>query len=146
MGVTGLLILLQMLLIDVWPVTSVPFCDQTFLDHYIRSIIKEDKEMTSRQEAEIRHGFTLLLNSVPEVTTFISQCKLNVPLQRFSSNIRTMGNILQQVNKKIDPHPLEDARTLTVTTLQQFYTVYKNFLVGKYKTLVRSLCTGLGYR
>ncbi|KAG9467814.1 hypothetical protein GDO78_014247 [Eleutherodactylus coqui] len=126
MGVTGLLILLQMLLIDVWPVTSVPFCDQTFLDHYIRSIIKEDKEMnvscqfsrnvtvpqpslnaewralqTSRQEAEIRHGFTLLLNSVPEVTTFISQCKLNVPLQRFSSNIRTMGNILQQVNKKV---------------------------------------------
>ncbi|CAN2390586.1 hypothetical protein PRIEUP_LOCUS623 [Pristimantis euphronides] len=162
----------MMLLIDVRFVTSVPFCDKTVLDHFIRSIIDQEKAMdvpcpfsgnvtvpqpslnaewralqTSQQEAEIRHGFTLLLNSVPKVTTFVLQCKLEVSLQKFSSNIRTLTNILQRVNKKGEAQSAwTEGRTLTVTTLPQFYTVYKNFLVGKYKTLIMSVCKSLGYR
>ncbi|KAM4037687.1 erythropoietin [Anomaloglossus baeobatrachus] len=172
MGVTGLLILLQMLLIDVRLVTSLAICDRSILDHYIRTVIDQEKAMnvpcqfsenvtlpqpsltaewsrlqTSQQEAEIQNGFTLFLDSVPKVTTFISQCKTDVSLQRFSSNIKTMTNIQQRVSKKSETHNSEHGvRTLTVSTLKQFYTVYKNFLVGKYKTLLVSLCKSLQHR
>ncbi|KAM3924059.1 erythropoietin-like [Leptodactylus fuscus] len=168
----GLLILLQMLLINVRLVTSLPFCDKSVLDHYIKTIIDQEKAMntpcqfsenvtlpqpslnaewrrlqTSQQEIEIQHGFTLFLDSVPKVTTFFSQCKLDVSLQRFSSNIRTMTNILQRVTTRTEAHNTErDVRTLAVSTLQQFYTVYKNFLVGKYKTVITSLCKSLEHR
>ncbi|XP_056425938.1 erythropoietin-like [Hyla sarda] len=172
MGVTGLLILLQMLLINVKLVTSLPFCDKSVLDYYIRSIADQEKAMnvpcqfsenvtlpqpnlnaewrrlqTSQQEADILHGFTLLLDSVPKVTTFVSQCKLELSLQRFSSNIRTLTNILQRVNQKTETQNSEhEVRTLTVSTLQQFYTVYRNILIGKYKTLIISLCKSLQHR
>ncbi|XP_072000799.1 erythropoietin-like isoform X2 [Engystomops pustulosus] len=172
MGVTGLLILLQMLLIDVRLVTSLPFCDKSVLDHFIKSITEQQKAMnapclfsenitlpqpslnaewtrlqTSQQEAEIHRGFQLFLDSVPKVTTFVSRCKLEVSLQRFSSNIRTMTNILKRVTQKTETQNLEyEERTLSISTLQQFYTVYKNFLIGKYKTVIISLCKDLQRR
>lgn len=168
----GLLILLQMLLIDVTLVTSLPFCDKSVLDHYIRSVTEQEKAMnvpcpfsenvtlpqpslnaewrrlqTSQQEAEILQGFTLLLDSVPKVTTFVSQCKVEVSLQRFSSNVRTMTNILRRVSGKTETHSAEiTARTLAISNLQQFYLVYRNFLVGKYKSLIISLCKSLQHR
>ncbi|XP_069804913.1 erythropoietin-like isoform X2 [Dendropsophus ebraccatus] len=162
-----------MLLINVRLATSLPLpCDKSILDTYIRSIIDQEKAMnvpcqfsenvtlpqpnlnaewrrlqTSQQEADIQRGFTLLLDSVPKVTTFISQCKLEVSLQKFSSNVRTLTNILQKVNQQSETHISEhEVRTLAVSTLQQFYTVYKNFLVGKYKTLIISLCKSLRHR
>ncbi|XP_077116841.1 erythropoietin-like [Ranitomeya variabilis] len=172
MGVTGLLILLQMLLIDVRLVTCLPFCDRSVLDHYIRTVIDQEKAMnvpcpfsenvtlpqpsltaewsrlqTSQQEAEIQRGFTLLLDSAPKVTMFISQCRINLSLQRFSSNVRTMANFLQRAGKKGETHnPELGVRTLNVSTLKQFYTVYKNFLVGKYKFVMVSLCRSLQHR
>ncbi|XP_075703531.1 erythropoietin isoform X2 [Rhinoderma darwinii] len=161
-----------MLLIDVRIVTSLPFCDKSVLDRYIRFATDQEKAMdvpcqfsenvtlpqpslnaewrslqTSQQEAEIQRGFTLLLDSVPKVAAFVSQCKLEVSLQKFSSNIRTMNNILQRVNQKTETQNSQtDVQTLTVSTLQELYVVYKNFLVGKYKTLILSLCKSLRQR
>ncbi|KAM9313359.1 erythropoietin [Gastrophryne carolinensis] len=121
-GVGGLLILLQMLLVNVKPVTSQPICDLRTLENYIKSAVDEENIMndscqfpedvvvpepgmnmewrklqTSQKKAEVHHGLTLLINAVPKITGFISECHLQLSLQKFSSKARTMKNILERV-------------------------------------------------
>ncbi|XP_075062271.1 erythropoietin [Mixophyes fleayi] len=171
MGVTGLLILLQMLLVNVRLVTASPTaCD--IVDQFIRSAIEQEKVMKvlcpfpeditvpdpsmnaewrklqiSEQEVEVQQGLTLILNSVPKVMAFISECRLEWSPQKFSSDVRTLNNILERVNTKTERHISQrQIRTLAVRTFKQFFAVYKNFLQGKYKTLLLSGCKRAQHR
>ncbi|XP_018426877.1 PREDICTED: erythropoietin [Nanorana parkeri] len=164
---SGLLILLQMLLVNVKLVTPQPVCDRQFLDSFIRTAVDEDKVMNvpcvfpedviipepsinaewrklqiSQQRDEVQQGLSLLMTAVPKVTKFISECKLELSLQKFSSKVRTLKNILDRVNVKTESeYPPREARTFPARTLQQFYGVYRNFLQGKYRTVIISICS-----
>ncbi|XP_068129960.1 erythropoietin isoform X2 [Hyperolius riggenbachi] len=166
MGVTDLLILLQMLLVNVKLVTPQPMCDRRVLNNYITAATDEDNVMNvacdfpedvilpepsmnmewrklqiSQQRAEVQQGITLFINTVPTVTKFLSDCHLQLSLQKFSSRAQTMKNILDRINVKADVNVSDrQGRTFAARTLKQFYAVYKNFLQGKYRAFMISAC------
>ncbi|XP_077329993.1 erythropoietin [Lithobates pipiens] len=172
MGVTGLLILLQMLLVNVKLVTPQPVCDRKVLDSYIRTAVDEAKVMNvpcqfpedvilpepsmnaewrklqiSQQRDEVQEGLSLLISAAPKITKFISECKLEISLQNFPSRVRTMKNILDRTNTKAETENTDrESKTFAARTLQQFYSVYKNFLQGKYRTVVISICSNVKLR
>ncbi|XP_063810663.1 erythropoietin [Pseudophryne corroboree] len=165
MGVTGLLILLQMLLVTVKLLSAAPTtCN--IVDPLIRAALEQEKLMnipcdfdegvsvpepnmnaewrklqTPQQADEVQQGLALLLASAPKVKTFLSKCRLDWSSHIFSSNTRTLKNVLERFQTQAGAHMAQrEARTLAVHTSQQFYTVYRNFLQGKYKTLLLSEC------
>ncbi|XP_072255332.1 erythropoietin isoform X2 [Pyxicephalus adspersus] len=158
-----------MLLVNVKLVTAQPVCDRQVLDSYIRTAVDEDKVMNvpchfpedvilpepsmnaewrklqiSQQRDEVQRGLSLLISAATKVTDFISECKLELSLQKFSSKAQTMKNILDRVNVKTETETLErEARTFSARTLKQFYGVYRNFLQGKYRTVIISICSSI---
>ncbi|CAI9567615.1 unnamed protein product [Staurois parvus] len=105
------------------------------------------KLQMSQQRDEVLEGLSLLLSAAPKITKFISECQLELPLQKYSSKVRTMKNILDRAVVKAETiYPDREPKTFAARTLKQFYSVYKNFLQGKYRTVVISICSSVKLR
>ncbi|XP_063302151.1 erythropoietin [Pelobates fuscus] len=145
-------------------------CDNRVLDKYIGDIMEVEKAMdscnaicefpedinvpetklnqaewtklhTSEKAAVVWRGLKLFTDAVPKLMNLISESKLKQQVEKFLSISRNVINVLKSHNLQVETNiPDSKERTRSVSTLKQFFSVYTNFLRGKYKNLLNTVC------
>uniref|UniRef100_A0A8C5LYZ3 Erythropoietin n=1 Tax=Leptobrachium leishanense TaxID=445787 RepID=A0A8C5LYZ3_9ANUR len=149
---------------------SQKICDNRVLDKYIGDIMEVEKAMdscnalcefpegvivpeTKLNQAEwmklqtiqkatvVWRGLNLFTEAAPKLSTLLSEPKLKQQVEKFISVSRNVINVLKSHNLQVETHiPDPQERTRSVSTLKQFFSVYTNFLRGKYKLLLNAVC------
>ncbi|KAM8972718.1 erythropoietin [Pelodytes ibericus] len=95
----------------------------------------------SQKAAIVWRGLNLFTEAVPNILNLISDSKLKQPVEKFVGVSRNVVNILKSHNLQVETIiPQSDEKTRSIRTLKQFFSVYTNFLRGKYKLLIIAVC------
>ncbi|XP_053321048.1 erythropoietin [Spea bombifrons] len=96
---------------------------------------------TPKKASEVWNGLTLLTEAVPKILGGILDSKLKQTVERSAVNMRNLITILKNHDLQTETQvPESDVKTVTIRNLKRFFSVYINFLRGKYKLLLNEVC------
>ncbi|XP_075437392.1 erythropoietin-like [Ascaphus truei] len=99
------------------------------------------KLQISRQAADVRKGLALFTKALLRIRGFMADPTLQFSVEKTYSNVRSVTQILRSLNLQDEKaiSQLEE-KTLKIRTLKKFFSVYTNFLRGKFKLVVSAAC------
>ncbi|OCT90944.1 hypothetical protein XELAEV_18019561mg [Xenopus laevis] len=147
-----------------------PVCDKTVMDMFIKEAKEAETAMdscniicqfpedimvpetklnlgewnklhTSQQAAEVWNGLILFTKAVPRITDFISDASLKFQVEKIHSDIRSVVHLFKSLNLQDEAQTSQtEGKTLPVRTFKKLFSVYTNFLRGKLRLLVMTVC------